>query len=314
MNEDKVINFLQQQFLFSDGIGDDAAILANNYVISKDLLVEDIHFRRDYVDSNSLACKALQINLSDVAAMGAKALYVMLGIAIPKNYDEYVDGFLSNFVEECKKHNLILIGGDTTASTDKLFISITIIGTTNNPKRRRAAKIGDIICVAGNLGYAHIGLQAFERKLVGFERFKEFFLKPKAAMQEALWISEQIAVTAMMDISDGLVVDLKKLCKASSMTGIINIDNLKTTKIFLNTCQDLDLDSLSVQLVGGEDYGLLMTVKAELYEEFASNFLSKFCYPLKKIGKIIAGNPGEVVFDQPVELKSKIFSHFGELN
>ena len=314
MNEDKVINFLQQQFLFSDGIGDDAAILANNYVISKDLLVEDIHFRREYVDSNSLACKALQINLSDVAAMGAKALYVMLGIAIPKNYDEYVDGFLSNFVEECKKHNLILIGGDTTASTDKLFISITIIGTTNNPKRRRAAKIGDIICVAGNLGYAHIGLQAFERKLVGFEKFKEFFLKPKAAMQEALWISEQIAVTAMMDISDGLVVDLKKLCKASSMTGIINIDNLKTTKIFLNTCQDLDLDSLSVQLVGGEDYGLLMTVKAELYEEFASNFLSKFCYPLKKIGKIIAGNPGEVVFDQPVELKSKIFSHFGELN
>ena len=89
MNEDKVINFLQQQFLFSDGIGDDAAILANNYVISKDLLVEDIHFRREYVDSNSLACKALQINLSDVAAMGAKALYVMLGIAIPKNYDEY---------------------------------------------------------------------------------------------------------------------------------------------------------------------------------------------------------------------------------
>ena len=162
-----------------------------------------------------------------------------------------------------------------------LFISITIIGTTNNPKRRRAAKIGDIICVAGNLGYAHIGLQAFERKLVGFEKFKEFFLKPKAAMQEALWISEQIAVTAMMDISDGLVVDLKKLCKASSMTGIINIDNLKTTKIFLNTCQDLDLDSLSVQLVGGEDYGLLMTVKAELYEEFASNFLSKFCYPLR---------------------------------
>ncbi len=102
MNEDKVIHFLQQQFLIPNGIGDDAAIFAEDYVISKDLLVEDIHFRRDYVDSQSLGCKALQVNLSDIAAMGAKALYVMLGIAIPKNCNEYIDGFLSHFAKECK--------------------------------------------------------------------------------------------------------------------------------------------------------------------------------------------------------------------
>ncbi len=208
----------------------------------------------------------------------------------------------------------MLIGGDTTASPDKLFISITIIGITDNPKQRNTAKIGDIVCVVGNLGYAYLGLQSFERQLAGFEEFKEFFLKPKAALQEGLWLGKQTAVTAMMDISDGLFVDLKKLCKASSVAGIINIDNLKATKLFLHACNNLALDPLSVQLVGGEDYGLLITVQAELYEEFSLDFLAAFSYPLKNIGKIITGNAGEVIFDQPVELKLKVFSHFGELN
>ena len=225
MNEDKIINFLQQQFLCPNGIGDDAAIFAENHVISKDLLVEDIHFRRKYVDSKSLACKTLQVNLSDIAAMGAKALYVMLGIAIPKNYDQYVNDFLSHFAQECKMNNVLLIGGDTTAAPDKLFISITIIGETNNPKQRNTAKPGDIVCVVGNLGHAYLGLQAFERQLPGFEEFKEFFLKPKAAIPEGSWLGEQAAVTAMMDISDGLFVDLKKLCKASAVAGIIKIMN-----------------------------------------------------------------------------------------
>ena len=127
MTEDKVINFLQQEFLSLDGIGDDAAIFAENYVISKDLLIEDVHFRRKYVDSKSLAYKALHVNLSDIAAMGASATYVMLGIAIPKNCDQYIDDFLRAFAQECKINDVVLIGGDTTASPDKLFISITII-------------------------------------------------------------------------------------------------------------------------------------------------------------------------------------------
>lgn len=312
MTEDKVINFLQQEFLSIDGIGDDAAIFAENYVISKDLLIEDVHFRRKYVDSKSLAYKALHVNLSDIAAMGASATYVMLGIAIPKNCDQYIDDFLRAFAQECKMNDVVLIGGDTTASADKLFISITIIGKTNNPKRRNTARIGDVISVVGNLGYAHIGLQAFEKQLPDFDDFKESFLKPRAALKEGLWLASK--VSAMMDISDGLLVDLKKLCKASSLSGIINIDNLKATENFLNACKALALDPLSVQLVGGEDYGLLVTIEEDLYEELASDFLTNFCYPLKKIGKIIAGNAEEVIFDRHFELKLKIFSHFGELN
>ena len=313
LSESKMINFLQQEFSITGGIGDDCATCLENQVISKDLLVEDVHFRRRYTNSKALAHKALHVNLSDIAAMGAKANYILLGLAIPQNYSEYIDDFLVEFSKECKVNEIALIGGDISSSLDKLFISITILGIARKPKLRNTAKLGDIICVAGNLGHAYIGLQALEQNIPHLDKFKEAFLTPNAAIKEGLWLGQQEDVSAMMDISDGLFIDLKKLCNASSLSGEINLANFEITADFINACQTLAVDPLSVQLMGGEDYGLLITVTPEFYTQLSNNFITRFGYSLKNIGRIITGNTGEVVFNPTIDFKFKIFSHFGEL-
>lgn len=313
MQEDKFINLLQKEFLIPSGIGDDAAIFSKNYVISKDLLVEDVHFRVKYSNNEDLAYKALQVNLSDIAAMGAEPLYVLLGIAIPKSYEGQTESFLTNFSKECKNNNLILIGGDTTSSPNKLFISITIIGMSNRPKRRNTAKIGDIVCVAGNLGHAHIGLQALENGIENFNKYKKNLLRPKALLKEGIWLGNQASITSMMDISDGLLVDFKKLCFASNVEGQIDTNKLKITEEFVTACSALSIDPISTKLTGGEDYGLLFTVDQKIYQKIYTDFLTNFSYPLKPIGRIINGKNNEVSLKPKIELKQKIFSHFGEL-
>lgn len=297
MKESKVINYLQQKFPI---IGDDAAALGANQVISKDLLVEDIHFRRRYFDPESLAHKALNVNLSDIAAMAGRPTHVLLGLAIPENYEEsYIEEFLQSFAKKCVDNKVVLIGGDTTASPDKLFISVTIIGVADKAIYRSSANIGDIICYTGHLGYAHLGLQALEQNIVGLDKFKAAFLQPNALVQEALTLANK--ATAMMDVSDGLYVDLQKLCTASNVSAQINISDFSVEKSFIDSCNLLDLEPLSVQLMGGEDYALLFTISPNDYTD-----------DLKKIGIIIEG-AGEIKFDKEFDFKQKSFSHFGEL-
>ena len=153
---------------FPEQIGDDAAVFAftenQSYVITKDLLIEDIHFNINYCDPMSLAQKALHVNLSDIAAMGAVPQLVLLGIAIPPTYETQLPNFLEAFTTACKDTSVILIGGDTTRSTDKLCISITVIGTAKNShlKYRKNAQVNDLICLVGPVGYAHVGFVALE--------------------------------------------------------------------------------------------------------------------------------------------------------
>lgn len=314
MLENKIINQLKSNFPIIGGIGDDAAILplsaTESYIITKDILVEDIHFRRSYVDPISLGIKALQVNLSDIAAMGGRPNYVFLGISIPKNYPQkYIDDFLQSFSQNCKDENIQLIGGDTTSSPDKLFISVTVIGTSHNPKLRSQARPGDIIAMIGNLGHSYLGLQAFEQNISVQEEFKQALLRPKALLKEGLMLGSNMAVTAMMDISDGLLTDLKKLCRASNMLGEINIDYLQNTASFNDGCSILKLDPLAVMLTGGEDYGLLITIAPEGYKDLS------FKLPIINIGKIIdKKNGGEVSFNKQIDISLQEFLHFGGLN
>lgn len=321
LSEEEIIHKLKQQFPVPGGIGDDAAVLPfsdeKSYVITKDLLIEDTHFRRKYVDATSLAHKALHVNLSDIAGMGAKATYVLLGISIPNNAEHYINEFLQSFSENCKASGVVLMGGDTTKSPDKLFISVTAIGIAEkaNLKFRNGARVGDIICVIGPLGNAHLGWQALENNLQGLLHFKQGFLKPNAKILEGQWLSSKSEVTAMMDISDGLFIDLKRLCTASNVAGEINLDALNCTLEFNDACEYMKMDPIQTQLLGGEDYGLLLCVKsasADLLQEF----LSFFGYPLLSIGVILNDKKGKIIFrkeDKPALLHLRPFSHFGEL-
>jgi len=306
---------------FPQYIGDDAAVIPLNqneqYVISKDLLIENIHFRLEDGSAENLAHKALHVNLSDIAAMGAKPAFVLLGIATPSTYEIYTKTFLHAFTTACKDANVILIGGDTSRAPEHLCISVTVIGvaTREQIKYRHTAVPGDIIAIAGNLGHAHIGLTAFLSSTQGLETFKHHFLNPFAKVAEGIWLGEQSAVRSMMDLSDGLWVDLNRLMNASKIGAHIHLDKLQLTQEFTHACQSLMLDPVETCLVGGEDYSLLCTIKSDVYPELSNAFQHTFKYPLRNIGHITKEH-GVKTFMNGVEktLLLTTFSHFGEEN
>ncbi len=317
LNETQIINQLKAHF--PQYIGDDAAVIPasgdQSYIISKDLLIEDNHFRTSYFDAANLAHKALHVNLSDIAAMGGKAQFVLCGIAIPTQLAQYAQDFLAALVTACKDASVILIGGDTTRSTDKLCICISVIGisVTQNIKYRSTAKIGDVVCVIGNLGYAHLGLISCEQSLPDLQEYKNAFLCPTAKINEGLWLAEKPGVNSMMDISDGLYIDLKRLCMSSQVAAHIELNDLQPPTAFKKVCDRLQLEAVNVMLTGGEDYGLLCTVNNAHYAQLAEDFKHEFGYPLQRIGNIVAG--ANVHFTEnamPKQLELKPFSHFGE--
>jgi len=310
INEAQLIASLQQS---SNGfIGDDAAVMpargSEHFVITKDLLIEDIHFRTDYFKPGDLAHKALHVNLSDLAAMGAKPLYALCGISIPCNLHDYGKAFLDQLAVVCQQAGVILIGGDTTASKGQLFISMTAVGIAlaANLKYRDGAKSGDLICVAGDLGFAHIGLRGLELSQSVDHRCSSQFLRPEAKTNEGIWLGGRNEVSSMMDISDGLYVDLKRLAASSKKHAVIDIELLQN---------DLP-PTVSVQtaLEGGEDYGLLITISKSTFEKFSRDFLDRFGYDLKPVGYMTDG--GGVSFKKGAKSMEVIvnhFAHFGEV-
>lgn len=316
ISEDGIITYLKSQF--PQQIGDDAAVLPFNehqsYVISQDLLIEDIHFRKHYQSPESLAHKALHVNLSDIAAMGAIPQTVLLGLSIPVTDQTYIESFLKHFTQICDKANVILIGGDTTAAPqNQLFISVTVLGTacTSQLKYRSHAQINDVICVVGHIGAAHIGFLALEKNEPGLLMYKDCFLNPRAKTEEGIWLGQQSEVHAMMDLSDGVYTDLQKLLQASNCGALIPLENLKPSNQIVEACQQLAIDPLETQLSGGEDYGLLFTISPVHFSEISREFENQFHYPIQKIGTITEHS--ECIFTQNhVQIIPKInpFAHF----
>jgi thiamine-monophosphate kinase len=323
LNENKIIEKLKTPFEHTNGIygiGDDAAVIPINdkesLVISKDLLVEDNHFRVKYYTPLQLARKVVNVNLSDIAAMAAEPYLIMLGLAIPRDFDsKWLNEFLKDFTKECKINNLKLIGGDTTRSEEKLFISITVFGraSSKNLKFRNNAKVDDLICVAGNIGYAHIGLISLEQKIETISKFRKYSCSPKALIKEAIWLSKNMGISSMMDISDGLYIDLSKLCKASGVGAKIKLDQIEMKQDFLKACKTISLDVSECLLTGGEDYSLLFTVAPEKFNYTVLNFKNTFGYDLKTIGRIIQNN--KIIIEKSgieVPYSYNSFDHFGK--
>lgn len=317
LSEANIIAKLQRAF--PSHIGDDAAIIhptpALASLVTTDLLVEHKHFNTAYVDATSLAHKALHVNLSDLAAMSATPRFVLLSIAIPPRHAAYANVFLDAFTQACLDANVVLIGGDTTASDRDLFINVTAIGEAHSShvKGRSKATPGDVICVIGELGLAHVGLMAFENQFDGFFEEKAHFLKPTAKLEEGCWLGQQNGVTTLMDISDGLFIDLTRLCKASHVGAELNLNALTITDAFKQATEALAENPLTVMLTGGEDYGLLCTITSSEYAFLSAAFNTHFNQPLKKIGVITSST--DVTFtqdEQPVTLTLTPFNHFGE--
>ncbi|OGS40440.1 MAG: thiamine-phosphate kinase [Euryarchaeota archaeon RBG_13_31_8] len=245
------------------GIGDDAAVVKTKkglQLLTTDTLVEGDHFRREWFSPKQIGMKAIEINVSDVAAMGGNPKYVLVSLALPKDLDiNFVDGLYSGMWKTCGDYNIEIIGGNMTHSK-QIIVSITLIGEVdeNNLCLRSSAKSGDFIFVSGQLGNGRAGLRVFQENLKGFEKVKRSYLEPKAHLKSALEVAPY--ANSMEDISDGLASELKHICEQSKCGAIIYKDKIPIKDDVRKVAKTLDEDEYDYALFGGEDFELVFTV------------------------------------------------------
>ncbi|MEI8115335.1 MAG: thiamine-phosphate kinase [Bacteroidia bacterium] len=288
------------------GVGDDAAVLSfpdHKIVVTTDLLTEGIHFNLMYVPLKHLGYKAVVVNLSDVYAMNAIPRQITVSIAISSKFSlEAVEELYSGIHLACEKYGVDLIGGDTTSSLTGLTISVTAIGEANEDELvyRSGAKIGDLVCVSGDLGGAYMGLQLLEREnevfkvnphqkpqFEGYDYILERQLKPEARADfKELLKTLNIKPTSMIDISDGLSSEVLHLCKASKVGCNIYEEKIPMDSQTKEFAEELSINPLVAALNGGEDYELLFTVPLASFDEIKKEF------DITIIGHITAENEG----------------------
>lgn len=269
------------------GIGDDAAVLDfsnKKTLISTDLLLEGIHFDLRYVPLKHLGYKAVQVNLSDIYAMNGLASQITFSIGLSSKFPlEAVEEIYEGALIACKKYNVDLVGGDTSASAQGLVISVTSIGYTDTDKiaYRSGAKEGDLLCVSGDLGGAYVGLQLLEREkniflenpeiqpdLEGKDYIIERQLKPEAR-KDVVQLFEAFGIqpNAMIDVSDGLASEILHICNASKVGCKLYEEKIPLDPMTYETAREFGLDPTVCALSGGEDYELLFTVPQDQYDK-----------------------------------------------
>jgi thiamine-monophosphate kinase len=246
------------------GIGDDAAVVRGAKglcLLTTDLLIEGVHFITSLHPPGFLGRKSLNVNLSDIAAMGGTPRHALLGLALRKGLSKaWVRSFFCGLKAAAEEAGVTLIGGDISAA-EKVVVSITVIGEAGKYVRRSGARPGDLIFVSGCLGDAAAGLRLLRR---GFrlgqdkraDHLLRAFLDPAPQLALGRTLSRLKAAGSMIDTSDGLSVDLRHLCEESGTGAEIDLASLPLSpaiRIFEKRAERLALH-------GGEDYQLLFSV------------------------------------------------------
>ena len=290
------------------GIGDDAAVVRSdarsNLIACSDLVVEGVHFRRDWSEPFAIGHKALAATVSDVAAMGGAPLFALVSLALPRETSsEFVDGLIEGLFSVADSYGIAIIGGDTSSSPGPLFIDTTVLGECGEGRaiRRGGAAAGDLIFVTGSLGASELGLRLLEQRRTqeqpgvseGEDHLAAARAKaikrhtlPEPRVNAGAAIGKAGLATAMIDISDGLSTDLNHLTEASGCGALISADAIPVADCVRVLASELgDMDPLTVALNSGEEYELLFTSPAKNREAIAS-LSSELGLPITAIGQI----------------------------
>ncbi len=272
------------------GIGDDAAVTdvspGMQLLTSTDMLLENVHFRRSWHDPYRLGRKSLAVSISDIAAMGGIPRWALMSLGIPADLSlEFIDEFTRGFLAMASEHGVALIGGDTCSSRGGLIISVTIMGE-QYPQlvvRRSGAQPGDDIWVTGTLGDAAMGLRLLEQLPLhegegwgeGGSILISRLLDPSPRTAAAFALAETGMITAMIDISDGLLADFGHIAEQSAVGGTINLDAVPLSAGFRAASSYISEFPYNLAISGGEDYELCFTSPPSRREKIA--LLMKKC-------------------------------------
>jgi len=245
------------------GPGDDAAVLASSdgkVVASTDLLIEHRHFRRDWSTANDIGHKAAARNFSDISAMGASPISLLVGLAAPAETEvAWLDGLLAGFAEECAEVGAGVSGGDVSAA-DSVVLAVTAFGDLAGraPVLLSGARPGDLVAYAGRLGWAAAGFAVLSRGFRSPVQVVNAHRRPEPPYGEGVRAAE-LGASAMTDVSDGLVADLSRIAEASGVRIDLRSDQLAPAAKLRDVAIALNADPMSWVLGGGDDYALVAT-------------------------------------------------------
>jgi thiamine-monophosphate kinase len=308
------------------GPGDDAAVVEigkGHAVPTTDLLIEDIHFDLSLTSPRDLGYKAITVNVSDIAAMAASPRYALVSLALPPDTDAaWVVELYGGMLSACDEYAVSLVGGDLSRG-DRVVISVTVVGEVRSGGAvlRSGARPGDRIVVTGSLGAAAGGLLLAracpERagEAFGSEWGRELLaahFRPVARVGEAETLA-QAGATAMMDLSDGLALDLSRLCAESAVGARLDLGSVPVTEGVERLRDVLSVDPLELALSGGEDYELLATIGEPAVSRARTKLVERFGVPLTEVGEITESGltaVDERGLEGPLEPKG--WDHFAE--
>lgn len=292
------------------GIGDDAALLApppgRQLVVTADTLNDGVHFPRGTSPAD-VGWKALAVNLSDLASMGAEPAWCTLSLSLPQSDPAWIEGFLDGFLDLAGQHGIALVGGDTTRGP--LSIAVTAMGLVEPGRalRRDGARVGDEVWVTGTLGDAAGGLALLDREPVPALRARLDRPTPRVAAGRALF---GIA-TACVDVSDGLLADLGHVCARSHVAAHIDVDALPASAALREAFGEAD--RIALQASGGDDYELCFTAPADAGADIGAVW-AQLGLRFTRIGRIVAGEGVHPVDakSQPWSSPRRGYDHFAE--
>lgn len=316
------------------GIGDDAAVTAftpgMQLLSSTDMLLEDVHFRHSWHDPYRLGRKSLAASISDIAAMGGIPRWSLLSLAIPPQTPvAFLDEFTRGYLAMASEHGVALIGGDTCSSRHGLAISVTIMGEQLPERilRRSGARTGDEIWVTGTLGDAAMGLNLLEQNSVtspltdplgpkgegqgGSEYLISRLLDPTPRTLTGIALAESGLVSAMIDISDGVLADFGHIAELSAVGGEIRMDDLPLSAPFRAAAGQFPEFPFPFALSGGEDYELCFTSSPDHRKKI--ELLMKKCGIGATPVGIVTSSPEVVTLlsdGRPFQQKTPGFNHF----
>ncbi len=252
------------------GIGDDAAVLERptlNVAATVDMQVEGIHFNRDWIGAEDLGRRALAVNLSDLAAMGATPKYAFVSLGISDAVEpEYLESVYRGIGALASQWKVSVAGGNTSRTPERLILDITVLGEVSGRGLcRTGAKAGDVLMATGPFGRSAAGLRCLQK--LGKDAFKRFpelvgaHLRPEARVGEGMAIAG--GATSAIDVSDGLAAELHHLAKASRVGFALEMEWLSKDKALAEGAAFLGVSVKELALFGGEDYELLFTCPPE---------------------------------------------------
>lgn len=328
LGEDNIIKSLTERFARKHprvlmGIGDDTSVTVQKggkaLLATTDILVEDTHFKRSNTTPYLLGRKALTISVSDIIAMGGEPLFYLSSIVLrPETAKGFVDELYRGLGAAGKEYGCALIGGNTARTSGAMMISTTVLGEVPSDEAvyRDGAEEGDIIFVTGALGDSALGLKSLKdaRLKKRYKNAVSRHLDPIPRVSAGKALARGRLASAMMDISDGLGLDLKRLCDASRVSAVVGLAALPVSDELKRYAKGSEDAIIELAFSGGEDYELLFTSPESNIRKIAA-LSRKLRVPITPIGKIIPRNksaPLTVIGSEgmPLVIKKLGFEHF----